>query len=168
MTEIKPPLNRWLTWERIGSEPTYMFRLTLLRLPGARRLYLHRFVGDDWCLDPHDHPKVFWSIGLRGAYVEEVYEPAPPMIDENGEAHDRGVVLREEVTWTAPWIRRFPASHTHRIKAADTGGAWTLIYTGPETDEWGFWLNRQFWVPFETYLRQFAPYRELKRVEKDR
>ena len=159
MTEIKPPLNRWLTWERIGSEPVYMFRLTLLRLPGARRLYLHRFVGDDWCLDPHDHPKVFWSIGLRGSYVEEVYEVIPG-------GCVRGVRLKEQITFRAPWIRRFEPSHTHRIRASSTGGAWTLVFTGPETDEWGFWLEHKVWIPFADYLKRFAPGRELKRVEK--
>lgn len=140
--------NRWFTWERINGDglcPTYLYRLVLARLPGGRRLYLHHFVGDDWSLDPHDHPKYFISIGLWGSYIEEVYDISSSR-----------VIVREK-RWIAPWIRKFSATHTHRIRAKETGGAWTLVYTGPVTRQWGFWhLDIRRWFPVAQFLRKYG------------
>lgn len=144
---IAPAFNRWLRWESIdgdGACEPYMYRLTLLKLPGGRRLYLHHFVGDDWSRDPHDHPKTFVSIGLLGSYVEDVFYPCGSGI---------GFKLSKiSVVWNAPWFRRFPARHIHRIRARETGGAWTLVYTGPITRDWGFWFKHRFWIEFREYL----------------
>jgi hypothetical protein len=52
--------------------PTYLYRWTLLKA-GSYGMYLHKFVGDDWSRDLHDHPKRFISVGLKGAYVEETF-----------------------------------------------------------------------------------------------
>ena len=49
----------------------YLYRWTLAVLGRGRRCYLHRYLGSDWARDLHDHPKVFWSIGLWGGYVEQ-------------------------------------------------------------------------------------------------
>ena len=79
--------DRWfqfvdLTWPP-GSDP-YLYRWTLAVLGRGSRCYLHRYLGSDWARDLHDHPKVFWSIGLWGGYVEQT--PAG---------------IRQ---WRAPWI----------------------------------------------------------------
>ncbi len=136
-------MSTWLTWEQINGGdlcPTYLYRFVLANLPGGRRVYLHHFVGDDWSRDPHDHPKWFISVGLWGAYDEDVYSP------EIG--GDEAVRTKR---WRAPWIRKFPAEHIHRVRARHTGGAWTLVVTGPVTREWGFWYRRT-WVAFREYL----------------
>lgn len=71
-------IERWLTKlfgtpEEINGAnrcPTYMYRWTLAKC-GYIKVYLHKFVGDDWSLDLHDHPKRFISIGLWGEYKEQ-------------------------------------------------------------------------------------------------
>ncbi len=145
--------NKWFTWERINGDdlcPTYMYRLVLARLPGGRRLYLHHFVGDDWSLDPHDHPKYFVSIGLWGSYDEDVYYTH--YLREPDKLNPLEPVTKH---WRAPWVRKFPANHIHRIRSAHTGGAWTLVYTGPVTREWGFWMHNK-WIEFREYLRKHS------------
>jgi hypothetical protein len=41
--------------------PTYLYRWMLIKRQNWS-IYLHHFVGDDWSLDLHDHPKRFISI----------------------------------------------------------------------------------------------------------
>jgi len=97
---------------------------------------LHKFVGDDWSLDPHDHPKRFWSIGLRGWYDEHTY---------NG-YHQ----IRQR--FHAPWLRTFPAEHIHRLTGpTPERPCWTLVIVGRTVRRWGFW-NRGTWLPWRTYV----------------
>ena len=122
-------------------------RISKKYLRGAAN-YLHCMVGDDWSRDMHDHPKPFLSIGLWGSYVEET--PTGTR------------------TYKAPWIRTFPAHHVHRLRLAPgCKRCWTLVFTGPETREWGFWektdlppvvnhanpwFDDKQWVYFDTYI----------------
>lgn len=138
---------RRLWWRLIGFEtidgngacPVYLYRWRLFACPWWK-VYLHHFVGDDWSIDPHDHPKAFTSIGLRGWYVEEVY--------------NKDGARLASLEWRAPWFRRFPATHVHRIRAAHTGGCWTLVVVGKSAREWGFvrldWLGQ--WIPWREYV----------------
>src|SRR5256885_6406288 len=111
-------LNRVFQREEMDGDgrcPTYLVRWTLLKFWGGRSLYLHHFVGDDWALDLHDHPKRFVSIGLWGGYIEET--PSPKLI--------RAV---SEDVYRAPWIRTFPATHVHRLRMLAPGAeCWTLV-----------------------------------------
>ena len=74
--------DRWFKFEDLawppGSDP-YLYRWTLAVLGRGRRCYLHRYLGSDWALDLHDHPKVFWSVGLWGGYVEKTPSGNPAM-----------------------------------------------------------------------------------------
>ena len=115
--------------------PTYLYRWTLLKV-GAYSLYVHHFVGDDWSLDLHDHPKRFISIGLKGWYVETT--PCP----DCAQNHRR--------VYRAPWIRTFPAEHRHRIQTP-SGSCWTLVITLKSTRGWGFWHLGKF-IPWRTYV----------------
>lgn len=132
-------LNRLFHLEEIngrGRCPTYLYRWTLMRI-GPYAMYLHHFVGDDWSLDLHDHPKRFISIGVWGWYRE--YTPDYGPWD--------GSVGR---IYRAPWIRTFPAEHIHRIETPDKN-CWTLVITLKATRGWGFWHFGKF-VPFRTYV----------------
>lgn len=111
--------------------PTYMFRWTVARIGGSKA-YLHKFVGDDWSLDLHDHPKRFVSIGIWGSYLET--------------AHGR-----PERRWCAPWFRSFPAEHRHRI-TTPWGNCWTLVIVGAPERDWGFWHDGNF-MPWLDYVR---------------
>lgn len=127
-----------------GAErcPTYLYRWVLLSTPWFK-VYLHRFVGDDWSLDLHDHPKRFVSIGLCGSYLEH------------------GPGGRQRV-YVAPWFRTFPAAHIHRL-TLPAGDCWTLVVVFKTVREWGFWHERNppriayptwRWIPWREYVHR--------------
>lgn len=131
-------LNRLFGLEEINGDgrcPTYLFRWTLLRV-GEFAVYLHKFVGDDWSLDLHDHPRRFISIGLRGSYYE--------------------ITPTEGRTWRAPWIRTFPAEHIHRLSGPTPQvPCWTIVVVLRKSRPWGFW-NRGEFIPWRRYLNMPA------------
>lgn len=145
-------LNALFVREEInGGErcPTYLYRWTLFQPRWARSfwrgfgIYIHKFVGDDWSRDLHDHPKRFISIGLNGSYVEWT-----PHCD------------KPECLWArcyrAPWVRTFPAEHIHRITlTADRQPCWTLVIVLRSVREWGFWHEGQ-WIHWKAYVRGSA------------
>lgn len=129
--------------------PTYLYRWILLSTRWFK-VYLHRFVADDWSLDLHDHPKRFVSIGLWGRYIEHQF-------------HDH----RRE--YRAPWARSFPASHVHRI-TLPAGDCWTLVVVFRTVREWGFWHEqappypRWRWIHWGHYVRPGAPEADARRA----
>jgi hypothetical protein len=128
-------LNRLFRLEQInggGRCPTYLYRWTLFAVPKRLGVYLHRFVGDDWSRDMHDHPKRFVSIGLKGRYVEETPDG--------------------ERTYVAPWFRTFPAHHVHRLKLVDRRPCWTLVVVFKPVREWGFWHAGE-WIHWREYVK---------------
>jgi hypothetical protein len=118
----------------VGRCPTYLYRWTLLKWRG-RGVYLHHFVGDDWSLDLHDHPKRFISIGLKGGYREE-------------RLASHGITFE---VFEAPWIRTFPAVHSHRLTMIDGGDCWTLVIVLKATRSWGFWHEGKF-IGWRSYV----------------
>lgn len=123
--------------------PVYLYRWTLFARKGKFGLYLHHFVGDDWSLDLHDHPKRFISIGLWGWYLEET--PVP--------SQHAATNIRK---FRAPWIRTFPAHHIHRL-SVPSKNCWTLVIVLKPVREWGFWHDGKF-IPWRKYV---APESEL-------
>jgi hypothetical protein len=107
--------------------PTYLYRWTLIKRK-KWSLYLHRFVGDDWSLDLHDHPKRFISMGLWGKYREE-------------RQTDSGIAWE---VFSAPWLRTFPAEHRHRLSLIDGKSCWTLVLVLRAVRQWGFWHEGKF------------------------
>lgn len=123
--------------------PTYLYRWTLFKWRGHFSAYLHHFVGDDWSLDLHDHPKRFISIGLWGWYLEETPSPVKnPLVDP-----DR---LRLVKKYHAPWIRTFGATHIHRL-SVPSKSCWTLVIVLKPVREWGFWHLGRF-IPWRSYV----------------
>lgn len=111
--------------------PSYMFRWHIFRCRWFKA-YLHKFVGEDWSKDLHDHPRRFISIGLWGEYFEE---------------NKTGVT-----TYRAPWFRTFAAEHSHRIWVTPGTTCWTLAIVFKITRDWGFW-NDGKWLQWESYVR---------------
>ena len=133
-------VDRWLTRildSRLGrrlfeKECIYhagvpvLYRWILLRLPGGASVYLHHFMRSDG-REMHDHPKPFTTIGLKGGYMEVSAEP--------------GNLDRERRTWYhAPWVRRFPAHHIHRVTIPPGETCWTLAIVGRRRRAWGFFV----------------------------
>jgi hypothetical protein len=140
--------------------PTYLYRWFLYgdrsrdsligRIFGKPmfKVYLHHFIADDWSLDLHDHPKRFISFGLRGRYVELT----PRKSDIDGK-----MFAVQSKTFTAPWVRSFPAEHIHRLRMVrrwdgSLEDCWTLVIVLRGTREWGFWHLGRF-IPWLSYVR---------------
>jgi len=148
-------LDRLFAHEKMDGDgrcPTYLYRWTLFQPRWPARwwngfgIYLHQFVGDDWSLDVHDHPKRFISIGLVGEYIESVADPHTRDWKTGHEDH----VHRK---YRAPWVRTFPATHAHRITLPDHGRpCWTLCIVLRHEREWGFW-NKGRWIFWKRYVR---------------
>ena len=116
-----------------GAErcPTYMYRWVVAARERGK-LYLHKFIGDDWAIDLHDHPKRFVSIGVWGRYIEHLDDDAVKI-------------------WTAPWVRSFTAEHCHRLTLAPGETCWTLVWVGKPERRWGFWQDGSF-IPWRDYV----------------
>lgn len=130
-------IESWLT-KRLGAPEeinghhrcsTYLCRW-VLKDTARWKAYLHKFVGDDWSRDLHDHPKRFISIGIWGSYLEET--PA---------GFKR---------YRAPWISTFPADHRHRL-TTPWGPCWTIVIVLETVREWGFWNEGRF-IPWRDYV----------------
>lgn len=119
--------------------PTYLYQWTMFTRQGKFSVYLRHFVGDDWSLDLHDHPKRFITVGLWGWYVEQ--RPCPA-----------GIVACDctQKTYRSPWIRTFPASHIHRLRVPSKN-CWTLVIVLKPVREWGFWHLGRF-IPWRSYV----------------
>ncbi len=134
-----------------GETQPRLIKWTLLGTPWVQ-LYVHKFNGPDWTTDAHDHPSSFISIGLRGSYVETVY-------DTRGESlYDR--------EWKAPWIRRFPPTHMHRTSAVGPKGAWTFCIAGRYVRNWNFLAGKEM-IPWRDYMKRFRVSRMDVRLDPD-
>lgn len=132
--------NHWLRWGTVSDGTTgkaHFHRLPLLLWRSGFSIYLHHFVGPDDSRDPHDHPKWFLCVGLRGGYKEAVY-------DESGTVIDLHI-------YSAPFVRFFPATHIHKII---TDNCWTLVINGPVRRKWGFWRGGQ-WLSMNEYAEKY-------------
>lgn len=136
MRELTGKLFRFETMNGAGLCPVYLERWTLGLAFGCG-LYLHHFLGDDWSIDPHDHPRRFVSIGLNGWYFEDVFDKSGSLVSTK--------------KYQAPWFRSFPAEHTHRVRASECGNTWTLVLVLPKSREWGFVRDGK-WIPFREYV----------------
>lgn len=108
----------------------YMTRW-VLQLPWCA-LRAHRIRRRDLEDYPHDHPWSFFSLVLRGGYLEERHTP-------------EGIEHR--------WVRWWNAVHAtdvHRIVAV-LPGTLTLVISGPKVRSWGFHTEHGF-VPWRRYL----------------
>lgn len=161
-------LSKLFKYESIDGAhrcPTYLHRWTLFQPRRPRKLwrgfgiYLHKFVGDDWSLDLHDHPKRFISIGLKGAYAETVPRPGAQSCPcDNEHEHTTTRIYR------APWVRTFPASHVHRISLLpDREPCWTLVIVLWHVREWGFW-HRGVFMHWRNYVSRDNPIADSRKA----
>ncbi|GEM_PF-1983048 len=142
-------LDRLFAYETMSGRecPVYLERWTVGEAFGCG-IYLHHFLGDDWAIDPHDHPRRFISIGLKGWYLEDVFRP---VVDEEFGQSIPVTELESTTRYDAPWVRSFPAEHLHRVRAAECGDCWTLVIVLRKTRRWGF-VKDGVWVAFKDYV----------------
>ncbi len=114
---------KWRAPDQIIGE-CYMHRWHLMRKPGVRNVYLHKYLGSDDDRALHDHPWPSVSILLWGRLFE---------ITENGKKR----------VW--PLLPKFrSAEYSHRL-ILESNRALTLFCTGRKVREWGFHCP-QGWV----------------------
>lgn len=148
---------------------------TLISLPRwltrDRKLMVHRFLPNTEDRDPHDHPRGFWTLVLRGGYLDLV--PCPRC---EGRGHRYGIrdmrqpsdlarrdepcpecggykVVLGERMWQG-MLRRRGAEHRHITRSGHTG-AWTVVLMGPFERPWGFMRGGRWW-PFKEYGAAFG------------
>ena len=102
-------------------------------------LRLHNILRSDNDRHLHDHPWDYWSLLIRGEYIEH-------------QAHGARVHRR------APSLAFRRAETAHRLEVIRP--AWTIVSTGPRRREWGFWTEysvmRRSWVHHEHYADGIA------------
>lgn len=121
VVRIHPPVQ--IKWREVLGLPEcpYLIRWRFESRYGSMRV--HHWLGPDDDRAHHDHPWWFLTVVLRGGYVD---------FSDEGHEHLR-----------AGQVRFRPALHRHTV-VPDAGGCWTVIFTGPKSRPWGFWLDGRF------------------------
>ena len=137
----------WLFSRRVIGSEAYLIRWHLIPENPYLNVFLHHIKGHDQGRDLHDHPWNFWTVVLRGGYVEEV--PRRSGV---------GVIGRAVIRWNGPqWRGLIPrpwrhrhAEQLHRITHASPH-TWTLVVTGRRRRVWGFQTDHG-WIAHFLYL----------------
>lgn len=133
---------RWalFSWFDIPSphnpEMVYLRRLRVIQTP-LFGVYLHWIFEPDSDRDAHDHPWRFWSLVVRGGYVEKLW--------------DAGVGLNGREFCRAWWsLHSIQTNQAHTITEI-WGRPLTLVFVGARVREWGFWTDKG-WVAWRLYV----------------
>lgn len=105
---------------------------------------IHYFPPNVTDRDPHDHPRDFVTLILKGGYFNTEWEKT-----EQGNVH---VPTEEWLGRGAVRVRR--AEHMHTTETLDAA-AWTLVVMGPEKRAWGFLRNGRWWA-WKPYVERFG------------
>lgn len=175
-----PIMRRWTIYGDVGKEALLPFVRLAKSFPSIfdRKLMVHYFEPNVEDRDPHDHPRGFWTLVLRGLYYDlipcdfckglgSVIDPTAisgiQYTPEDGEFPRRPrvtcwecdgdkVVLGDVMKVGS--VRYRPAKHTH-ITQSGPKGAWTIVLMGPFERPWGFFRNARWW-PFKEYEAEFG------------
>lgn len=126
------------------------------RPDGAKALWaarLHHIATPDHDRELHDHPWDFYSLVLRGGYIER--RPKYPTENWfNWEHNEIGIE-----TWRLPGSLAF-RRHTDRHRITHVlPDTWTLVITSPKRHEWGFYTEKNgkvHWKDYESVHRSVA------------
>ncbi len=127
-------LNRWTLFR---SKPKGLFSLIGL---GDIRIYIHEFTMTDHTQCLHDHPNDLISFIFKNGYSEQYWEPKEKKVKVQ--------------VFKAPYLRKFPASHAHRVTLLDNKPAWSIVFMYPKKRAWGFWVTengKRKWVSLKDY-----------------
>lgn len=121
-------LDRLFTRYEIGrgaDAGLYLVRWDLLgnRYARGHKLFVHRFHRSDHD-EFHNHPWSFWSLILWGGYWEKT--PA------GRKWYRPGQLLRRKAAWR------------HSVEIPAGKRAWSLVWTGPKEQSWGFFCPDGF------------------------
>lgn len=112
-----------IEWNQLLGKPECPYIRRWVVDFGPFSIRLHHWLSSDDQRNFHDHPWWYLSLVLKGSYQD---------VSPQG--------TRNRTPFTVSW---FPASHQHTVKVAP-GGCWTLLITGREKRQWGFWVKGKF------------------------
>jgi hypothetical protein len=167
-----PIMNRWtIVDEKPAATASHGQKvMSLLPLPKwltrDYKLMVHHFLPNVEDRDPHDHPRPFWTLVLKGCYFDLV--PCPecdgvgtwteytspeeaghgPCPRCRGDKVVVGDVMRRGM------VRYRPAEHTH-LTQTSRAGAWTVVVMCPLARPWGFWRSGKWWA-WRDYEKEFG------------
>jgi hypothetical protein len=158
---VAPPLialarSGRLTAKDHGDSAGPLFRRHVLFRGRRGALVIHQFLRSDADRCLHTHPWAFWTFILRGGYIEELPRSwiCPEPVDPDAESPRVPSRVRTWRTRGPGYLGRYPADHAHRVLLGPAvGESWSLVWTGPRTDAWGFWTPRGF----EPWREGYAP-----------
>lgn len=101
---------------------------------GLFSIRIHKWIRSDDKRYFHDHPWSFITFVLKGSYTDV----SPNKKDDLNR-------------WS---IRYRKSTHKHYVKVKK-GGALTLLVTGPQTKNWGFWIKKKLLYPSQ-YFKQYG------------
>lgn len=132
-----PLLHRWTLFDvgRRRPDPSKPERIVRSGLKGM----VHHFLPESRDRDPHDHPRPFVTVVLRGWY------------DDVSRQDDSTNITRR---MRAGMVRYRSPMHTHTTYAGPCG-AWTFVVMGPLRRPWGFWREGRWW-PWRRYEELFG------------
>lgn len=113
----------WEWKQELGNSSCPYIRRWTFGFTWLFSLRIHHWLSSDDPRHFHDHPWTYFSWIILGSYIDR-----SPLGD-----------LRRE-RWS---IKKFPAEHKHTVVVPE-GGCWTIMITGPEKRQWGFWVNGKF------------------------
>lgn len=147
-------LERTVEVEVIGQEACpLMLRWTFLDW-GFVKTMIHYFPAETTDRDPHDHPRPFVTLVLRGNYRDESWDWREFSWDPRKKQEWKNERTVERVRAGAFRYRR--AEHLHIVET-DAVGCWTLVVMGPIMREWGFVrLTSGGWWPWGKYVQKFG------------
>jgi hypothetical protein len=107
----------------------YLTRYYILRTKRLK-IYIHQFHRSDGDRDPHGHPWTFVSLILYSGYTEW-------MRGKNRRYYQGNILLRKPTDFHM--VSLIPDESTHQaIEEKREIEAWTLVFVGKKTHEWGF------------------------------
>lgn len=150
---FKRVLNLLIEPEFIGQkECPLMVRWTLFDI-GILKAMIHYFPPEATDPDPHDHPRSFVTLLLRGAYMDKSWEQVSWKDRQEAGYHIpvNGVLTHDFLTTGS--FRYRPAEHTH-ITETGSQGAWSIVVMGRLVRPWGFMRQGRWW-PWKKYVEKF-------------
>jgi hypothetical protein len=147
-------MERFIEREVIGQESCpLMLRWTFLDW-GFVKAMIHYFPAEVSDRDPHDHPRPFVTLVLRGSYRDESWDWREFSWDPRKKKEWKNERTVERVRAGAFRFRR--AEHLHIVET-DEVGCWTLVVMGPVVRDWGFVrLTTGLWWEWGKYVQKFG------------
>lgn len=131
--------SRWALWRWTDVDNEFITRLHIVKAPWFA-ICLHWIHKPDPEPYLHDHPVSFLSIILRGEYSERRYRQTG-----SHQWFDGFSVRRRWFNWI-----KASRDDRHSITQVAPGGALTLCFMGPKTQEWGY-HTPDGWVYWRDY-----------------